>query len=470
MQRPTFAMTLLLACLSASSLAFGQQTAPTGPPWQETCDPMEQDSFREVFTSAQCETDFLDAVATLSTSNANAWMTQHRSCFHEWAHFTWLAFSRHDAKMAAVAWAHQLSLITERLATAPNCQDDACTAQAVDDLLTRGQTRAISEEAKAHTAEFLQSVTTSTKYDASMQKAFAAVTPICLYHLDVPCIGAMNKILTLMYPRSYVWSGEGFTFSMIPIVKEIFGDDLMQKYATRLALDLLHSAPEIGGLPKDPSAIYTLGMRDFEGDSDRFWKFMMVYATRGAAWATAFNLAHEDTKPLFAAFMIVSAAMGVLDTSAADSGSAWSYGPNTTATCFQPKPYHFWMAAGYAYLLKKDGYSDITSRRVARLLGAMYELGSTTMERDPDAVFFVEPYETIVNRTRREVTHHALGAAFGLAPGQSSEQNFDESLAKVMNSAIPLLTMSADEMRAKIRDLPTKWRYWSELTGFYYDR
>jgi hypothetical protein len=457
------------ACLvlaGAASLASSKAIAdavPVGPPWTDVCAPMEHASFRQIFTSDQCQRDFDAAFATLDVTGTRAWMSDHRLCFKEWDHFSWLAFLKHDSKMARLAWEHQLELARERLEEAD-----------VVALLERGTTQEISPEAVAHTRSFLDQVELDQSFKDEMDQAQAAVTPICLYHLDPQCISAMNKALGWMYPRSYKVPGppvQWFTFSMLPEFRSVFSDTETQRSASRLALEarrLVETAPDER---LDADDLYSLGLRAFNGDADRFWRFMIVYATRGAAWATASKLAHQDTKPLFAAFMVLSAAMGVLDTDAMASGSPWSYGPGAHSTCFQPKPYHYWMSAGYAYLLRREGYGERTARLVSRLLGAMYELGSTTMDRDPTAVFFVPTFDTIVNRARRELTHHYLGAEFGLAAGSAAPtQDFDATFLEIMEASEPLPVLSDEEMATRIADNQTKWSYWTKLTGYYFHR
>lgn len=442
-----------------------------GPPWYDVCAPMEQHSFRQIFVSDQCHADFEEAFASLDVAALRLWMRESRGCFREWAHFSWLAFLRQDPKMARLAWEHQLAMIAERVA--PD----------LETLLVRGTTGEIGAEAVQHTTAFLDEVERDQSFKEEMEQAYAAVTPICLYHLDTQCVGAMKKVLGWMYPRSYQLPGpprESFTFSMVPFYREVFRDVTTLRAASRMALDLLN-AIEDGGATRAPSRlvpsdVMTMGLAAFDGDEDRFWKFMIVYATRGAAWATASALAHDDTRPLLAAFMVISAAMGVLDTAALPSGSPWSYPEGSVSTCFQPKPYHFWMAGGYAYLLRKEAYGARTSKRVARLLGAMYELGSTTMDRDPNAVFFVPTYHTLVNRARREVTHHYLGAELGAASAEASwERNpidaaqldFDATLLAMMEHSEPLPELTDADMLKQLEDAPTKWRYWTDLTGWY---
>jgi hypothetical protein len=275
-----------------------------------------------------------------------------------------------------------------------------------------------------------------------------------------------------MYPRMYApdgSAGEHFTFSMVSTYRSVFSDTLTQKYAARLAAQLI-DAVEIPGT-KGAAALqplYDRGLAAFEGDQDRFWDFMIVYATRGAAWAAAAPMVGDDNRPLFAAFMVISAAMGVLDTAADQAGTAFSYGAIAGGdTCFEPKPYHFWMAAGFAYKLKKAGYSAKTVELVARLTGALYEVGSTTEGRNPDEVYFVPEYDRKVNRVRRELTHHFLGAQLGLHAANPPPAAFDATLGRFLDASSPLPVMSAEEMTAKIQDDLTRWKYWTSLTGYY---
>lgn len=448
---------LLLSLVFSPLSAFAQAEPPSGPPWDDTCAPMEQPSFRQIFNSDSCAEEFEVAFAASSVAEMQTWMLDHKSCFHEWAHFSWLAYLRHDVKMAELAWRHQITMLETRLGESTRM------------LLERGLTGQIGDEARQHTSAFLNEVEKNTSFDMQMQKAKDAVTPLCLLYFDALCIGAMNRTLDLMHPRSFrldVKPREYFTFSMIPVYRELFADAKTQKYASRLALEILDRLKADSG-PKSGETLYELGLKAFAGDIDRFMKFMIVYATRGAAFATAYQMVHADNKPLFGALMVISAAMGYFDTLRMPDARPWSYLPETVSSCYQHKPYHYWMAAGFSYLMEREGTPRRTAILVARLLGAMYELGSTTMDRKPEAVFFVPPYATIVNRSRREVTHHLLGAEFGVRALRPQVQDFDEAFQKIIEGSKPLPDLSDDEMRQKISDPVTKWRYWSGLVGFY---
>jgi hypothetical protein len=372
--------------------------------------------------------------------------------------------------MTRLAYQHQLYLVDDRLLHDTSCTDEACSAAHIEALLERGLTGEIGAEAAAATNAFLDAVEADTEYKDKMDKAYAAVTPICLLHADLGCVGAMRKALDWMYPHGYVLpdgSKEHTTFSMLAQYRSVFADATTQRYASDLALRVLHRLSR-GDLGVDADdALYGEGLDAFHGDVDRFWRFMVVYSTRGAAWATSYRLAQPDNQPLFAAFMVISAAMGRLDLAFADRDAAWSYTPRFATSCYQPKPYHYWMTAGFAYLLRQEGYGARTSRLVARLLGAMYELGSTTMGRRPDDVFFAPTFDTVVNRTRREVVHHALGADLGLAPREPPTQSFDATYRAVLDASKPLPALSEAEMRERIKDDATKWKYWTDLVGYY---
>lgn len=429
---------------------------------------MEREGFSQAFESPACQADYEAYLSGHSAEETHAWMKAHRGCFHEWTGFAWIAFSQADTKTAEIAWRQQLHVGDQRLLGA--CGDHECEVAAVAAELARAETVEIGAATKAHTEAFLDEVALNQKYADRMTKAYGAVEGICLYHLSVECISALRQAFDWMYPRMYDAEGdvgiEHFTYSMLPFYREVFEDTLTQRYAARWAARLL-DAVESGEFrnPRGMPALFAMGRAAFAGDEDRFWKFMIVYATRGAGWATAHRMVTDENRPVFLAQMVISAAMGVIDTAWAAAGAAWSYAGDKDSTCFQPKPYHFWMAGGFAYLLRKEGYSARTSELVARLTGALYEVASDTVGRDPDEVFFLPPFDQKVSRQRRELTHHYLGAQFGL--DTTAALDFDATLGRFMEASQPLPSMSEEDMREAIATPATRWRLWTRLTGYY---
>lgn len=260
---------------------------PAGPPWTEVCQDFEKESFPLVFTGAQCQADFTAFFAEHTAAETHAWMKERRACFHEWAHFAWISFAQHSPKMAELAWRQQL-FVTEQRLLGGTCADHACAVASVRTELGRAETLTIGAETQAHSRAFLDGVETDRKYEAQMNKAYAAVQPLCLYHLNLECVGALRQALDWMYPRMYapdIVPAEHFTFSMVSFHRAVFADALTQKYAARLALQLL-DAVERGARP---APLHETGLAAFAGDQERFWNFMIVYATRGAAWGAAWR-------------------------------------------------------------------------------------------------------------------------------------------------------------------------------------
>jgi hypothetical protein len=463
---------ILLLLITLSSQIFAQETAPIGPPWTAMCESMDKPYFALAVPEAGCRQQFLGVYnSTEDLDQIHSWMKEHRSCFKEWAHYSWMGAFYNDLKMAELSWLHQLYFADLRLQDDTICSDRSCYAESVRSLVESGLDGSISPEAVQYTNQFLDIVEQNTAFDDEMKKAFDSVTPLCLYHMNTQCIRAMKQALTWMYPRSYKLNNtppESITFSMLGFYREVFRDSQTQKFASQWALHLIDIIENKSYADGELESLYEMGLRFFEGDQDRFWKFMIVYSTRGAAWITGYKLAHEDNKPLFAAMMVISAAMPVLDAYDGVFGRGWSYPSVIDTTCYQPKPYHYWMSAGFAYLLGKEGYTKTTSRLVSRLLGAGYEFASTTMGRDPDEVFFLPTYHPNVNRMRREIAHHYLGAMFGSSLEPSNQPSFDETLARIMNKSKPLPDISDAQMAEDIKDPLRRWKYWSDLIGYYF--
>jgi hypothetical protein len=456
--------TVALLILASNSYALPEA------PFTAMCTAAEETTLPQIFKTPACNAQFDAVYAANDVAATHAWMVDNRLCFKEWAHFSWLAYAANQRKMADLAHHHQLYLLRERGMAGESCDTHSCLVEDVDQTLARAETTAISAEAMAHTDAFLDIVEQNTAFAEKMESAFAAVRPLCLLHFNLECIGAMNQALTWMYPRSYRLSAdppENLTYSMLTFTREVFKDDRTQKYAAHLARDLLRAIESEEYLAPDFLDFYSLAVQAFDEDYDRLWKFLAVYATRGAAWATGYQMVHADNQPIFAAFMVISSAMGYLDIAWFNSGRAWSYPAGTTTTCFQPKPYHFWMAGSFAYLLRQEGFSARTSKQVARLLGAMYEAGSTTMGRDPDLIYFVPMFDAIPNRARREVSHHALGALTGIDYQNPEAADFDSTLTRLIKESRAVPDMSEEELRRALESQPRRWQLWSDLVGFY---
>jgi hypothetical protein len=460
---------VLILILSFALPALAQEQIPKGPPWNQMCEEFSGNGIRPIFASDACQEEFLDVYHRLSREkDIHTWMLEHRSCLHEWAHFSWLAVFMNEEKMSRLAWYHQMYLAKSRFLGGNSCDGDSCNADAVRAALQIGLTTEVDQAAIDHTNEFLDKVKQDTAFKDKMDKAYRAVDAICLYHGNFECKAAMKSALDWMYPHSYKLGSipeETITFSMIETTRSVFTDTKIQKYASRFALELMKQIENRNTHLSE--SFYEMGLKAFDGDAERFWRFIVVYATRGSAWATGYPMVAEKNKSTFMALMVISSAMSVFDFHFGVHGEGWSYGNIATNTCYQPKPYHYWMTAGFSYFLTKSGYSVATAKLVARLMGALYEVGSTTVGRVPDEVYFVPTFHSKVNRARREITHHFLGAEFGTRPDPSTYMAFDQNISEFLQASRPLPDISDEEMTQKIKDPMTRWQYWTRLTGFY---
>ncbi len=440
----------------------------------ETCDAMATGSLNPIFANDDCQKKFLDYQKTHTAWETSRWLMENRGCLQQWSNFAWLAAARRDPAMAELTWIQQLVFVESRAVGSggsQGCDSRQCLETKAKALFERGLTQKISDEDKALLNSELDRAQKDTTFKDRMQKALDTAGAICAYHQEgLECTNAMTTALKWMYPYAYTGPNSGpggsdsGTVSMLSFMREVFADDLIQKYASRLALRVMDSVAA-SSIPTNEN-LYQLGLEAFEGDEARLFKFLAVYATRGAAWGALYQIAGPTNRPLLGAFMVVSVAMTVLDSRLLPDGRAWSYGPGQSTTCYQNKPYHYWMTASFSHLLLKAGYSEHVALFVSRLLGAMYEVGSDTFGRNPDEIYFLPTFDPKVSRVRREIVHHLSGARFGLAPGPQA-QPFDQLFAKSLACSQPLPKMSESEMKQKIKNDVTRWQYWTSLTGFY---
>jgi hypothetical protein len=440
------------------------------PPFYDACRGLESSSFRQAFTSEQCRAEFNDKFANSTSAQMVDWMRGNRSCMREFAHFTWIAAVVDDLKMADIGLLQQSSVALERLYPEYDCVGSECGLEKLRVALESSRGSIISSETQNHTNAFLDMVEEDQKFKPMMDKAYSSVNAVCLYHANLECPRAMRQALDWMYPRSYSvneLTKESMTYSMLRFYREVFLDSRTQDYLIELAVRVIDQMIEYQNGGKEPQALFELAAEIFGDDVEKMWLAMAVYATRGAAFATGYKMVTAENRGGFAALMLISAAMNWFDRRLLHTGNAWSYAQNTHTTCYQPKPYHFWMAASFAFLLRREGYSEKTAVLVSRLLGAMYEAGSTTYGRRPDDVFFVPTFDPIVNRARREIAHHAAGADFGIAFRQKSQIDFDLELSGFLDRSKDLPQISEEQMRQRIESPLDRWRLWTDLMGFY---
>jgi hypothetical protein len=443
---------------------------PPTPPFYESCLGLESASFRQAFTSDECKSKFESEFAQSTSAQMVDWMRGNRQCMREFAHFSWIAAVVDETKMAEVALLHQASIALERLYPELNCDGSDCGLKEFRQAIAASRGTTISAKTQQHTNAFLDVVESDQKFKPMMDKAYSSVNVICLYHTNLECPRAMRQALDWMYPRSYSLSEatkESMSFSMLKFYREVFLSEPTQDNLIELALRVIDQIEQRKLSNVEPIAFFELATEVFGADIDQLWLAMTVYATRGAAFATGYQMVTAENRGGFAAMMLISAAMNWFDRQLIGNGRTWSYASETTSTCYQPKPYHFWMSASFAYLLRRQGYSAQTSVLVSRLLGAMYEAGSTTYGRQPDEVFFVPMFDPIVNRTRREIAHHAAGADFGIGFQSQSPIDFDSELNGFLERSRPLPQLSEEEMRKRIESPLDRWRLWTDLVGFY---
>jgi|GEM_PF-1577173 len=466
-------MRKLLVAVSFTLSLFGMAHAQEYPraPFFAACENMEASSFSRIFSNSSCEQEFISTLSTSTSAEVVRWLRSKRTCVREFAHFSWLAATVIDAKLQSVSWLQQLTLIGERLFPEKVCPDGVCNEQVIESYLTAMRGQPISDETKKHTNDFLAVVEQDQKFKPMMDKAYEAVIPICAYHSSLGCQSAMRWLLDQMYPRSYstIINGykESFTFSMVPSYRKVFTDELTQDRIIAAALIALQLSRQNLDRQTNHSVFFDIMASAFVGEEQRLWDVLTVLATRGAAWATATDMVRNDNRGTFAALMVLSAAMPLLDQRGLAQSKAWSYIADATTTCYQPKSYHFWMAASFARQLHNSGYSHHTAELVPVLLGAMYESGSTTYGRQPDDVFFVTTFDPIVNRTRRELTHHRLGAKWSIRPETLEKLSFDRELELFFYRSSALPNVSTEEMRRMISSPLKRWQLWTDLVGFY---
>lgn len=414
---------------------------------------------------------FINLANTKPATEVVTWLGMKKACMRGRPLMPWLSFMIPSEKIAKVAWLYQLYLTSEtmnlsrgRYFQSARFQD---YFQSVRNLLVKGQTAQVTEASKAYTARVQASAKQNKDYKKMMDEAYGNVNALCLYHKSLQCRKALKQALDWMYPREirnskFRWTG---TFSLVDHYGYVFNDSKTMQYASNLALYLLDFVGSGRSQRMKIPEFYELGVKFFQGDMDRFWTFMGFMATRGSSFTLMYPIAHQDTKPLFASLMVISATMSLLDTLWLPTGTSFSYAKGNKNTCHQGKPYHYWMSGAYSYLLARQGYSKRTSILVARLLGAMYEVSSRTYGRQPEAVFFAETFAPVVMRSRREIIHHQLGSEIGIRG--SHPQNFDSAMKRVIDNVQPIPQMPVDELRKKLQDPLTKWRYWTGLMSYY---
>jgi hypothetical protein len=181
----------------------------------------------------------------------------------------------------------------------------------------------------------------------------------------------------------------------------------------------------VDGHPTPPSDALTDLTRAFQDAGMEPWRArsaaidaLMAYSTRGAAL-----MEEPITNDLPAiALGVLSTAISYLDRLQLSRGQpSYFLPPGVRTDCAYGKPYHFWMAAGLADLLRRSGYPELTSAVAVYSMGLGYELFGDANGRDPRALLKLERYHPAVNQARLDVFMKALGAAWGVSSDQPDQ-------------------------------------------------
>jgi hypothetical protein len=449
-------MTLLRALLSVNVLL----TLIATPPASARDDVAEE-----------CAKANIGSVASLLGSSAPAFIEASteqqisdaywRSGYGPWALAMYpSAKARMGGVLAQIALIQQMRTRVDPGNTLPLAQWFAQVAQSPKPVLSTPSLEFLKSEFNRWRAD--------TYYDGQINSFKAGAPYFCTYFSLFGCVGPVKTILDRMHPHGIdVWS-----VSMVDLWEKLLTDT---EYYPGLAkgsaliyqrITDVRARRDRRGAVSDIFADLVAGYRAVGKSEtearDRAFDVLGVYGTRGASMTIAYSLARADTAPVVAGLTFISSAMSYLDL-VQPAGRYYSMPPATTGTCMYGKPYHFWMPAYFVHTIPGRLAVDVKEASIAaHIVGRVYESNSATLGRDPNQAFYEPLLSPHNNQLRANLVINDAGAIWAAENGTRT-LNINAAIGLLKSKALPLPTMTPDELTALLRKPIERDKAWIQM-------
>jgi hypothetical protein len=193
-------------------------------------------------------------------------------------------------------------------------------------------------------------------------------------------------------------------------------------------------------------------------------KLLSLYGMRGAdsdVFMTVPMRYSDKAYTIFETMFFVSRSINYLDGLTLASGHPYSLPPGISSDCMFARPYHFWMSAALAEVLRERGHSARASLKAAHKLGVAYEVHGGAGNKDSRHVFDQDFY---LIETQKNLTFNDAGA-FWVANEYRAHLNIDDLLSTMFAHETKKIPAWAQRGRAggaiQVHDFP----FWMARTG-----
>lgn len=197
------------------------------------------------------------------------------------------------------------------------------------------------------------------------------------------------------------------------------------------------------------------------------FEIMGFYASRGASTSAYWMIFHHGNRHLGLALQVLSSVIQRIDLKIINTAQnhlqrhLYSYPGVMKTKCYFPKPYHFWMPAYYAHILREKKIPKITAYTVPFLLSVGYQFNSKTDGRDPKKVFFNPLYDSYNNMIRNDLALAQAGVSFGSNPYSRYTIALDAGVRRIINHAQPFIKISDEKMNLLIQQPEIRRSLWN---------
>lgn len=297
---------------------------------------------------------------------------------------------------------------------------------------------------------------------------------VCAAHglgrLAAGCTAGLRELADRMHPRML----GGYSYGMIDLYDELLTDSRFAQALPKLAQKIRarirtgdptakDSALESDYLADTVTSFSEIGLSAEEARAYA-WKWMAIYATRGASFSNFYLLLNEKQLGLAYSILTIASGVSALDQIRYRTAPAYTLPGMFKTACYYGKPYHFWMNAYFTRELMHEGYRASAASLASYLTGALYEFGSDTLGRDPKRAL-TEPVGSLYYLwLKTNLFFDAMGARFGresVTPKIAVPTATDPLLAKFFTNALPTEKMPPEIEKVLIEKRATSYLVWN---------
>ena len=205
---------------------------------------------------------------------------------------------------------------------------------------------------------------------------------------------------------------------------------------------------------------------DEEDAEQKTWDVLAFLATGGANIAPRISRIGISEYKHSIALSAIAGMIPLLDFKTRNSGKIYSYPPEVKSYCEISKSYHFWMTAYLTRELLKESPRPMGTLMATFSIQKGYQFAAQTYHRNPERVFYKEPFEGATNIMRIDMAYSAAATQFALARWNNEEVflDVDAAIVQMLDDAIAMEPLQPHEANSLFMNEPQKaFIRWSKI-------